>query len=201
MKKITSLLMAFIFCGSAFSLYAKDEVQNVASGLSFDKTVSFEADGKKYDLNLTGTALRKKFFVKVYAVGSYLQDGPVLTGDKFDQIINSDRAKQLTLKWLRGATPEQIQNGYYDSFKATVSDEDQKTLESDFKAFVAFFKAPAKKGDEHVLRFIPGGTVEVDINGSKVGAIKNAKLSKDLLGFWFGPKSVVNRDEMVSDIK
>ena len=191
-------MVGALLVGAPYAVQAK-EIKEVSSGESFPETVSFEADGTNYDLNITGTALRKKFIVKVYAVAGYVEKGAVVSGDKFEQIQNGDIAKQLTMKWLRGATVNQLQDGYRESFKSVFGDDAEmaKTIDE----FVAFLNEPAKKGDVQVLRFIPGGIVEYELNGKKIGQIENEAFQKGLLSIWFGPNSVVNRDSLTSLIK
>lgn len=188
------MLLGVFLLNIPFILLAKESE-------AFAKEVSFVAEGKTYDLQLTGTAVRKKFVVKVYDVGHYLEKGAVLSGDKFEQILNDDKAKQLTMKWIRSVTAEQIQNGYKESFKAVLSPEEQTALNQDINTFIAFFNVGINKGGEQVLRWIPGGTIEFDMNGAKVGSIKNPAFAKGLWSIWFGPHSVVNRDNLVSQIK
>ena len=57
------------------------------------------------------------------------------------------------------------------------------------------------KGDETVLRWIPGGVVEVWQNGTQKGMVKNSELAKGLWSIWFGENSIVNRNNLVSLIK
>jgi hypothetical protein len=198
MIKIVSFLVGALLLGSPLNGFAK-EIKDTASGESFPDTVSFESEGGKYNLDITGTALRKKFIVKVYGVAHYLEKGTELKGDKFEDILNDDKAKQLTMKWLRGATVEQVQSGYRESFKIAVADTSAISKEID--TFVAFFNAPVNKGDVHVLRWLPSGEIEVEINGKKAGTIKNGEFAKDLWSIWLGPSSVVNRDALISLIK
>lgn len=201
MKKLSVFLFTLLFCGAALNLQAKEEITDKGSGEIFDRAATFSADGKNYDLQATGSALRRKFVVKVYAVTHYFQDGITFTGDKFEQIINEDKAKQFTFKWLRGATVDQVQSGYLESFKAALSDADRQALDKDIKDFVGFYNQPVQKGDVHHVRWIPGGTIEVEVNGNKVGTIKNPTFAKALWSIWFGPKSVVNRDDLIALIK
>ena len=71
-------------------------------------------------MQATGVATRKKFFVKVYSVASYLQDGANPGGDVVQAIMQDQKAKQLTLKWVHEASPEKVQDGYRESFRNAV---------------------------------------------------------------------------------
>lgn len=184
-----ALLCAF----PALTLFAAD---TATASTAFPKEVSYNAAGKDYTLELTGTGTRKKFFVTVYQIGSYIQNASSLSGDKAEAILNSDAAKQLTMKFQHDAPADKIREGYLDSFKSILTEADYNAEKADIDRFVAFFNQDLKVGDELVLRSIPGGTVQVLINGKEVGTIANPALAKSLWGFWFGPKAVVDKNKL-----
>lgn len=193
--------LTLIFSFLSLYVYAED-IRDDSTGVSFPSEVSFEKDGKQYQLKATGVATRKKFFVKVYSVASYLQAGVEnASGDKFQQIMQDDKAKQLTLKWVHEASADKVQEGYRDSFKNTLSESQYSQLQNEINAFTHFFNQNVQKGDEHILRWIPGGYVEVIINGNKAGSLTNQEFAKGLWSIWFGSKSVVDRNNLVSLMK
>ena len=185
--KIFSYLV--LLCGVFFSLSA--DVVDEATGQSFPDQVSFSYNGTSYDLDATGVSTRKKLMFKVYSVASYLQPGNG-SGDKFERIMDSATAKQLTMKWVRDVNAAKVQSGFRDSLKKNGAPK------SETDTFVNLFTADASDGDEYVLRWIPGGTIEVFINGTKAGSIDNEEFARSLWLVWFGNKSVVKRDQLVS---
>lgn len=197
MKKTIFNILLAVFCGSTLAVHAEDFTES-STGQSFPKEVSFNYEGKEYKLQATGAALRKKLIVKVYAVAHYLQDGAAKSGDINEAILSDQNAKQLTMKWLRAGSVEQIKSGYESSFSSTLSESEYAALKPDIEKFIAFFNEPAVQGDEQILRWIPGGTIEVTLKGKVVGTIKNPAFAKALWNLWFGTKSVVNRDNLVN---
>jgi hypothetical protein len=206
-KKVTSkgglmkislfkILSAF-FCLSSLSLYA-DDVRDSSTGVAFPSEITIEHAGKQYLLQATGVATRKKFFVKVYSVASYLQDASQNNGDKFSAIMNMDKAKQLTLKFVHDAPADKVQSGYQDSFHKVLSDAQYNQMQSQINTFVQFFNQDMQKGGEQVIRWFPDGYVEVLINGNKAGSLTNSELAKAIWNIWFGSNSVVDRDQLVS---
>lgn len=194
-------LFPLLFCFFALNTFAADDVRDSSTGEVFPSQVSFDHDGKQYQLDATGVATRKKFFVKVYSVASYLQSGADKGGsDKFQTIMQDDVAKQLTLKWVHDAGQDKVQEGYLESFKSSMGSQ-YVQLQNDLNQFLQFFNAPVKKGDEHILRWVPGGYVEVIINGKKAGSVTNKDFAKGLWNIWFGDKSVVDRNNLVSLMK
>jgi len=175
------LMCIFSFCSA--------EVVDEATGESFPEQVSFDYKGKSYTLDATGVSTRKKLIFKVYSIASYLEKGG--SGDKFEQVMNPDLAKQLTMKWVRDVNAAKVQDGFKSSLvsnQAPISETGQ---------FISFF-GDVKKGDETVLRYIPGGIVEVLVNGATAGTIENQEFANALWLIWFGDGSVVKRDQLVS---
>ena len=115
-------------------------------------------------------------------------------------VLADDTAKQLSLKFVHEADAKKVQSGYIESFKSTLGADGYAKLQSDVDTFVGFFKDNINKGDEVVLRWIPGGTIVAIVNGSEVGEVKNPEFAKALWSIWFGDKSIVSREQLVSQI-
>lgn len=175
----------FLCMLASFSLYA--EMTDKATGLTFPEHVTFNFEGKDYQLTATGVATRKKFMFKVYSVAHYLQEG-----GQTKEILNDHFAKQLTIKWARNVPASKIQEGYQESLGDTQGDAGK---------FISFFNQDAKAGDEYILRWIPEGNLEVLINGSEVGMIKNGAFAKRVWEIWFGSKNIVDKNALMSFIK
>jgi hypothetical protein len=193
MKK--SLKYFVVFFGLA-TTYLCADVNDPSTGVVFPSEISFDANGQKYNLKETGVSTRKKFFVKVYSVASYIQDGATK-----NDLLEDGKAKQLTMKWVHEADAQKIQDGYKESFKTTLSSAENTQLTNEINKFVSFFSKPAQKGDEYILRWIPGGTVQVILNGTEAGTITNPEFAKGLWSIWFGTKSVVDKEKLSADLK
>lgn len=191
----TALFSAFVIILSAFQANAHEEMS--AASL-FPKEISIDHEGKQYQLGLTGVSTRKKFFVKVYNVASYLQKDALQKGDILNSIMQGNAAKQLTIRWVHNATSNQVRAGYEESFKKVMGPSDDEALHGDLEKFLSFFNVDVSKGDEFILRWLPGGSVDVIIDGQKAGSIRNEAFAKKLWEIWFGNQSVVNRNELLS---
>lgn len=192
-----------MFCAAMFNgLSAEDSIVDSSTRESFPKEVSFDFNGKQYQLDATGVATRKKLIVKVYSIASYLQKGVAKPGaDNLAAILSDENAKQLTMKWVRAVGGAQVQETYQESLHKVFSEEAYAQLKGVIDTFLTFFSAGAEKGDVFVLRWIPGGNVEVLINNKKVGSVTNAAFAKGLWNVWFGSKSVVNSQDLLSLVK
>ena len=190
MKGIMAMLL-FLMALSV-SIYAEE--------VTFPKEGSFQSDGKNYQLQFTGEAARKKYFIKLYEVAHYLQNSATAK-DKFQAVMDPTRAKQLTLKWVRDAPGDKVQEGYHISFKDAATESDAAQLKPQIDQYIGFFSGGVKKGDEQILRWIPGGQVDVIIDGKPAGTIKNEAFAKVLWSIWFGEHHVVDPNALVSQMK
>lgn len=191
--------MRFLILGLAlFASVAAENMVDKNTGEEFPKEVTFTQNGKTYNLTGTGVATRKKFFVKVYSIASYIQNGAKAGSDKYATLLQDDLAKQLTLKWVHVADAKRVVEGYNESFKNVLSDADFSRLKGEIDHFVQFFNHDIREGEEQVLRWLPGGDVEVLINGKSLGHIQDPAFAKGLWNIWFGPKSVVDRNQLTA---
>lgn len=192
------MIKALLMMLSFFSLYAEPHIKSSATGVTFPKHVSISHDGQNFELDITGVATRKKFFVKVYSVASYLQSEAMEKGDILQQIMSDDWAKQLTMKWVYNADVKRIREGYLESFQNALSPQEFQQLQGNINEYLSFINQDIQKGDEHVLRWLPGGFIEVIINDQPAGSITSQNFAHALWSLWFGEKSFVNRKSLLS---
>ena len=199
MKLMAILTLAA--CTLAIGGFAADTIIDNSTNLTFPREVSFDHNGKQYELEATGVATRKKLIIKIYSVASYLQKGAATGGDKLQAILSEDNAKQLTMKWVRDISPIQLKEAYDDSFHRVFPEQQYAELQTVIKEFLNLFSQPAKKGEEYIIRSIPGGEIVVLINGKKVGSVTNPAFAQGLWKVWFGDKSIVKRSELLSQMQ
>jgi Chalcone isomerase-like len=145
-------------------------------------------------MSLLGVGLRTKTFlkVKVYAIGLYVADsalsGPLAvhkgqegTPAFYSDLITGDFEKQFVLKPVRDISAAQIQEG----FRTHMRSADQKLLDQ----FVSYFAA-TREGEECVLRWVPGGTLETHVAGRAKPAIADRAFSQAVFAIWLGDKAV-----------
>lgn len=184
-----------LFAGTS---HAANEITDKTTGISFPEQVTFIFNEKEYQLQATGVATRKKLVIKVYSIAHYLQDGAPTGQDKIPEILQDSLTKQLTIKWARDVPASKIQETFQESLKNSTAGSSSGDLQSDINKFVSFFSQDAKKGEEHTFRWIPGGNIEVVINNNPVGTITNVEFAKGLWNIWFGPHSVVDKENLIS---
>jgi hypothetical protein len=162
---------------------AAEQVAEPASGVTFDSQIG--------DLQLLGTGLRTKTFlkVKVYAVGLYV-DPKALAEHKgqtdspafFKALVWGDFRREIHMKFIRDNISA---NKIRDAFAESLEETDAALREK----FLGYF-GDVRKGDEYVLRWVPGGTLETVVAGREQPPIANKAFAAAVFAIWLGDKPV-----------
>jgi hypothetical protein len=162
------------------------EVTEPGSGVRFPAH-----DGDK---SLLGVGLRTRTFlkVKVYAIGLYVADsalgGPLAalkgqtTSPAFAQaLVKGDFPKEVRLRITRDLSADQIQGAMREALA--------KADPARMQQFVSYFPA-LEVGDEIVIRWAPGGTLETVMAGKEKPPIADRVFAEAVFGVWLGEKPV-----------
>lgn len=179
-------LFLMLFCSVA-SLISAD-VTEPETGISFPSQITFKEGGKDYQLDLTGTAVRKKLIVKVYAIASYLES-PKAGEDPNKQIFDPSKAKEIVMVWNRDVSPDKLQEGYREGFEKTATPEQLKQFQKEIDQVAALFNKEVHKNDTTKYRWIPGGPIQIYFNDQKAGEITNEQFMPVVWNLWFSTKS------------
>jgi len=146
------------------------------------------------DMSLLGVGLRTRTMlkVKVYAIGLYVSDaalsGPLAphkgktTSPAFYRDLTAgDFAKQVTMKFLRGLSADQIR----DAFRDSLTGADKARTET----FLGYF-GDTKPGEEYVIRWTPGAGLETTVTGQPKPPIDDKAFASAVFGIWLGDKPV-----------
>ncbi len=170
------------------------------AGAAADLTWTEPKSGAAFDVSkdgmtLLGAGLRVKkvlFTFKAYAVGLYVDDaalsGPLAafkgrtSSPEFYQALQTgDFRKEVVLKFLRNIGQKTIQ----DAMRESLAGADPKTLDQ----FIAYFPQ-VKEGEQCVLRWAPGGTLESVMAGQPKPPIANKAFAERLFGLYVGPQPI-----------
>lgn len=133
-------------------------------------------------LVLNGLGLRKKFVVKVYVAGLYLEQK---TSDA-NAIMKTDGPKRIVMHFLHAASKDQMADAFDESFKNNAPDA-SKTMKADIDRLLAALQ-PVKEGDQMIFTYVPGKGTTLAINGTDKLTIAAPAFSPVLLSVWLGPK-------------
>jgi hypothetical protein len=148
-------------------------------------------------MSLVGVGLRTKtvFKVKVYAIGFYVADsalsGPLAvhrgkegTAAFYDDLITGDFDKQFVLKPVRDLSADQVRH----AFRSHLGSADGNLIDQ----FVSYFAA-TQPGQECVLRWKRGGTLETTVAGRAKPAIVDRAFAEAVFAIWLRPSEDLRR--------
>lgn len=165
-----------------------EEVAVSGSEVKFPAEIEAKVGDAQEQLTLTGTALRERFFVNVYAIGSYVKKGADVKNA--EQLAEADVPKQLQLVLERDLPGDKMADAVNDSITANYSPEEFK---AELEAFLGFIRADAiAKGDKVRITHVPGVGLECEIVGAKPRAIRieNVKFSRAVWDIYFGKRNI-----------
>jgi hypothetical protein len=179
-------VLASLLCLAPLAASAQDVVEP-RSGVSFPGQV----DG----MSLLGAGVRTRTIanVKVYAIGLHVSAEGLkalagfkgrTSGPEFArQLAWGDFRKQLTLKFVRGVSRDQIQDAFREALVQSGADRTR------MEAFLGYFGDTAS-GQDYVLRWEPGGVLETTVAGQQRPAIADKNFAAAVYAIWLGDKPI-----------
>ncbi len=182
-----------------FLCLAQEFLEDPLTQARFPLVIAF--NDKEIDdiLQATGVASRTKFFVKVYSIAHYWQH-PLKGSEQeiVEAIFQDGKAKQFIIRWLRDIPLEKVRETFYDTFQNILPENDRHHLQKDIDRFLTFYDEDVQKNEQHGIRWLPGGHIQLWVDGKKKGELTSVNFAKALWNIWLGPKSVVNRQQLLS---
>ena len=169
----SSLAVAVFVVASMFDLHAAS-----LAGVTLPDTV--QVGGKTLVLN--GLGLRKKFVVKVYVAGLYLEQ----KSSDADAIVKAEAPRRVVMQFVRGVSKSQLADAFNESFDNNTPDA-RKTMKADIDRLLDALE-PVKEGDQMVFTYIPGTGTTFAINGKEKLTIAAPAFAPVLFSVWLGPK-------------
>lgn len=201
--RIRSTLAAALLFGLSGAALA-EQVTERATGVSFESEKS--VGGKSY--TLVGAGVRTKFFVKVYAMGLYVDttDGKrafsslatkagggdqahVTAGDKAGSFLVWGQFDKLgVLHFVRDVGADKVREAFTEGLGEELSEKAPADVRDAARAFLKLVDRDLKSGDELVLHTDNAGRLEVSIGGQNKGGVQNAKLARAMWNVYLGSK-------------
>ncbi len=180
MKTIAALLLTAAIAAPALA----EDVTEPRTGQKFA--------AKSGDMSLLGIGVRSKFMFKVYAIGLYAADsalsgplaahkGKTTSPEFYKDLIWGDFPKQVVLKFTRGLGQGKIQ----EAMREALAGADKAKTDQ----FVSYFPE-VKEGQECVIAWAPGGTLEVTMAGQAKPAIADKDFTAAVFGIWLREKPI-----------
>ena len=174
MRKFALLLGVVVLVVASLSNVRAAEL----AGVTLPETV--QVGGKNLVLN--GLGLRKKFIVKVYVAGLYLEQ----KSSDANAILKAEALKRIVMHFLHGVSKNQLADAFDESFSNNAADA-RKTVKTDIERMLGALE-PVKEGDQMVFTYVPGEGTTLAINGKEKLTIASPAFGPVLLSVWLGPK-------------
>ena len=186
MKQLTAAVLALAL--SAPSLVRAEDVKEPKTGVAFATKLG--------DMSLLGVGLRIRrvafITAKVYAIGLYVSDsalagplaahkGKTSSPEFYRELVWGDFPKQVVLKFTRDVGQDRIQ----EAMRETLAGADKAKTGQ----FVSYFPE-VKTGQECVLRWAPGGTLEVTMAGQPKPPLADKAFTTAVFAIWLGDKPI-----------
>jgi hypothetical protein len=181
---LTVTITLSLVAGLAFA----DEYEE--GGVTFEPTIAIRGDDGEHTLRCTGTALRKKFFFKVYAAAAYLDEGTEAGPDPGATYVAADAPKRIHLQMLRDVESEKIVSSIDEAFEkcATTPLEQIESERAEFRE--AFAMPELLKGQDIRFTWLPEVGLQISVDHEMLATIASPAFGKSFFEIYFGPDPV-----------
>ncbi len=166
--------------------------------VEFPAHVSFEHEGRPYELHVTGLAVRRFAIFKVYEMAHYTDAPAGLSGAALLEAVLSDRvAKQVTMQFTRDIGGERISKALVRSVERNADQETLRDAAPAMSMFADAVREDVRSGQRFTVRWLPGGITLCVLDGKQVLALRDRAFARALWSMWFGDHAVVDRDALL----
>jgi hypothetical protein len=180
-------MLALVVAGLlAAAAVAGETVTVDGSNTRYPTVIESKVSDKPVKLNLTGAALRKKYLLSIYTVGSYLQDGADVKNA--EDLVAADVVKQLQLVMERDVNGKDLAASFQESVRLNHRSPE---FDQEVASLVDFMKGTnVKKGDQVWLTHVPGVGFHANVAGRSEITIKSPAFAKAVWEIYLGKKNI-----------
>jgi hypothetical protein len=183
---IRRLLPAVLVALSAAALRADDTVGVDGSDTRYPITIEHKIGDRDVKLTLTGAAMRKKLFFKVYTIAAYVAQGTDVRSA--EALAAADCPKQMHLVMERDVSgkdmAEAFRAGIRLNYDAPRFDRELDTLIDAFKA------CDIKKGDHFWMTHIPKVGLHCNLVGKSQFLVKDVPFARAVWEIYLGKNNI-----------
>jgi hypothetical protein len=150
------------------------------AGVDFPQTI--QVAGKTLTLN--GAGLRTRFFIKVYAIGLYLEH----PSTDAKTILAADEVRRAELHMLRSVAGSEMGDAIASAFNANAGSAAPQ-LKERLDRFKGMFPS-ANQGEVIAITYVPGTGTVVSAQGKDQGTIAGKDFADVLFSAWIGASPV-----------
>jgi hypothetical protein len=133
-------------------------------------------------LQLNGAGIRKRFFLKVYAGGLYLES----RSSDPQAVVAADQAKVVRMHLLRDVDAASILGAFRDGFEKN-SKATAAAASAHIPEIAKVLPEKVKEGQVLVVSYVPGAGSTVGVEGGPAAAVAGKEFADALFRNWLGP--------------
>lgn len=181
----TAYVLAALTMGAG--LAAAGEVVGVpGSVVQYPTQVEASVGGKGVRMRLTGTAMRSKLILNVYAVGSYVEEGVAVRGA--EGLVACDCVKRLHLVMERTVDGPSLAEAFRSAVRMN---HPAPEFNAEVDALVGYMRTTsARKGEHIVLTHVPGVGLHIAVSGKADFLIKNVRFAQAVWEIYLGKNNL-----------
>lgn len=170
--KTSPLALAAVVALTALPSLARE-----LGGVDLPETLNVE--GKT--LHLNGAGIRKKFIIKVYVGGLYLQ----APATSLAAIVSPDQPWSIHMHFVRSVDKDKIVNAFREGFEKN-SKEKLAVLNPGLDKVAPAIPAEIQKGSDLVMTYVPGKGTSLGIAGGSSLTVEGKDFADAILRNWLG---------------
>ena len=184
-------LLALVVIGtgllaSAVNVWASEKVGVAGSSTQFSSRVETKVASRPVTLRLTGTALRQKYWINVYSMASYVQEGIKVQTPA--ELAEADCVKQLHLVMERSVQGKDMAEAFRSSIRMNYP---EPAFADEVNLLVRSLQNDAiGKGENVYLTHLPGVGLHINVSGKADFVIKNVRFSKAIWDIYLGKNNL-----------
>jgi hypothetical protein len=152
----------------------------------FAAVIGSQVRGKPVQLVLTGTAMRTKYGLSVYAIGSYIEEGAKIRGP--EELARANVAKQLHLVFEREVDGATIASSFRE---AVAMNHPAPAFAAELGRLESYFRPySARRGDHVVLSWLPGVGLSCQMLGRPSVLIESPSFAQAAWEVYLGPRNL-----------
>jgi hypothetical protein len=192
-------MQPFLLACSALLLIGQSQI-----AVAVDKpTVNFKT-AHASSLQLTGSAIRKRFFLKIYRISHYMKwptDRIVDSRTLFSLISSGNVEQRIELVFLRSVSRKQLENALIEGVKRNNPGRDLSDIEAQIKTLSSGFDKDVEAQTHLVLARSASDVLTVYFNDEEIIESTNKTFNESLWSIWFGEKPTVDKDELIKNFR
>ena len=156
------------------------------SSVQYVSVMETTAGGKTLKLDLTGTAMRTRLILNVYAIGSYVQENH--KGKTAEDVVAADCVKRLHLVMERTVDGKDLG----EAFRAAIRlNHPEPEFSEEVNTLAQYMRSTSLRKGEHLyLTHVPGIGLHCSVAGKADFLIRNPKFSMAVWEIYLGKKNL-----------